>query len=113
MMNKVILFEKPKPNIDISHAATFGELIYLFDSNHRRCSAFNVDLFQETIIKELMELEYDPLQDYICIAGSMLIISLGLVACARIFGDFKVLLFSSTESCYIERVFKECFYHEG
>jgi len=108
-MGRVFFFERPKSNINVDHAATFGEVVYIFGEGRRRCSAFNVDLFQRTLTKELMDREYDPLNDYVCVAGSMLVIAIGLVAVSRVFSDFKVLLFSSTESGYVERLFKEDF----
>lgn len=110
-MSRVILFEKPRQNIDISHAESFGEVHYLFSDERRRCSAFNTDLFQATILKELDRMRYDPEEDYICIAGSMIVIAIGVVAVAKGYGDFKVLLFSSTENSYVERMFREDVYH--
>ena len=104
-MNKVILIEKPKPSIDIKKASSFGEFVYLFNGKDRRCSAFDTIKYQREMLRRLKAAEYDPENDYICVAGSVLILAICLVAISQVYDRFKVLLFSSTESRYVERVF--------
>ena len=104
-MAKVFLIEKTKPNIDITEATNFGELEYLFDQNQRRCSAFDTIKYQREMLRRLDAADFDPDNDYICVAGSVLVLSICLIAIAQRYERFKTLLFSSTESKYIERVF--------
>jgi len=112
MTNKVILFERVKSNLDISSASEFGEITVVFGSGDRRCSAFNTKLYQETLLNRLNELKFERITDYICVAGSVLVISIGLITIAQAYSSFNVLLFSSTESRYVPRRFDLSEIHE-
>jgi len=107
MVPRVIFIEHPRQNINTSSAEKFGEIEYLFDVDSRRCSVFSTEFFQRHIKESLIEINYDPKVDYVCVAGSMVVLAIALVTIAKNYDDFKVLLFSSTENRYIERVFNE------
>jgi len=104
-MPKVILIEKPKANIDTSKAKDFGEIEYLFDNAQKRCSAFDTIKYQRYMLKKLEEINFDPDSDFICATGSVLVLTVCLIAIAQRYDRFKALIFSSTESQYVERIF--------
>ncbi len=104
-MPKVILFEPVRPEIDVSSSEEFGEIVYLFNKHTHRCSAFNSNLFQETVLARLEEVGFNSDEDFICAAGSMLTLTVSLIGIARRYDSFNMLIFSSTEGRYIHRVF--------
>jgi hypothetical protein len=104
-MSRVFIIEQPRSNIDISRAEQFGELVYLFDSNARRCSVFHHHDFGRAILEQLVAANFDYKDDYVCIVGSMLTVAVALIAIAQSFDTFKALLFNSVESEYVERRF--------
>jgi len=107
MSKKVFIIEHPRNNIDVSKAKDFGQIVYLFDKDDRRCSAWDHKKFGRTVLGRLKELDYNPEEDYICIVGAVLIIINSIIAIAQNHETFTVLLFNSIEGVYIPKLFKK------
>jgi len=104
-MAKVFIIEPPRRSINVLKAEEFGNLIYVFESNSRRCSAFQSVEFGKTVLKVLSEKGYDPVVDHICIVGSMLTVAIALVAIAQSCEHVNILLFDSVHGCYVSKHF--------
>jgi len=111
-MCRVFVVEHPKPNLDINSAEEFGELTFIFEPNDRRCSAFHHVSFGRAILDKLESLNYNPNEDYICIVGSILVVSIAMITIAQAYPSFKALLFNSIDSCYVEKQFTKGERHE-
>jgi len=106
-MNKVFIIEHPRNNIDVSKSLAFGKIVYLFNREDRRCSAWDHKRFGRTVLGRLKELDYNPEEDYICIVGAMLIITNSIIAIAQKYETFTILLFNSIEDAYIPKTFRK------
>jgi len=104
-MAKVFIIEHPRNNIDVSKAADFGEIIYLFDKDDRRCSAWDHKRFGRRVLGRLKELGYNPTDDYICVVGAMLIVINSIIAIAQSHEAFTLLMFNSVENAYVSKAF--------
>ena len=105
-MANVYIVEHPRNNIDVSKAKAFGNIKYLFDNDDRRCSAWDTELFGQTILKRLHELKYKSSEDCICIVGAMLIVVNSVVAISQHYKAFNLLLFNSVENKYVLKTYK-------
>lgn len=106
-MIKVFIIEHPRNNIDVSKAANFGEIVYLFGKEDRRCSAWDHKRFGRRVLGRLKELNYNPEEDFICVVGAMLVIINSIIAIAQSQETFKLLLFNSIEDDYVSKLFKK------
>lgn len=100
-MPRVILVERNE-RYDVSSATTFGEILYLCD---RPVNPFNtvgaVELFQE----RLVQMEYDPEVDYLCMTGQSLTVAMLLGVAVKLYGRVRLLMFHAREREYRERFF--------
>jgi hypothetical protein len=91
MMSRVLVIE-PVKNMDVSLAARFGELTYVF--NDRRPSVWT-PLFSRVLIERLKVLEYDPLSDHIVMSGSMMTLIVSAAVIGAEYKRFRALHFNS------------------
>lgn len=102
-MSRVFVIEPPRNGVDVSKAACFGEIQYVFDHTLRRHSVFNVEAYKQDVLHRLEELQYKPDDDYICITGALVVITMTLVALHQRHDSINVLLFSSNNDSYIAK----------
>ena len=107
MSKKVFIIEHPRNNIDVSKAKDFGQIVYLFDRDDRRCSAWDHKKFGREVLSRLKELDYKPEEDYICVVGAMLIVVNSIIAISQNYKVFVMLLFNSVEDTYIPKTFRK------
>lgn len=103
-MPRVFLLEKMKKEVDLSTAEQYGTICYVFREGDRRCSLFDSERFQSMVVDKLQDLEFDPSNDHVCLAGSVVALVLFTTALSRIHPKFSVLLFSSSMNAYVSRV---------
>lgn len=106
-MPKVFIIERPRSNIDVSDALKFGDIVYVFDCNDRRCGVWQITLFGQTVLRRLEFLKFDPKTDYVCVTGAMLTVSIAIIAIAQCYDEFNALLFNSVNNCYVEKRFRK------
>lgn len=104
-MPKVFIIEPPRNNIDVSKATEYGDIVYVFEHDDRRCSIFQCTEFGKTILDNLEVLKYDPDEDYICVVGALLTVTISLIAITQMYETFSLLLFDSVHNEYIKRRF--------
>jgi len=104
-MPKVFVIETLRRNIDLSKANVFGEIVYVFPINSRRCGVFRHIEFGNLVLQRLLDLDFDPKEDYVCIAGAMISIVISIIAISQVYDEFSVLLFNSREDKYIKKHF--------
>lgn len=100
MSAKVFILEST--HLDTSHAAEFGEVMYIFEKDTRRASIWSVE-FQEQIITALDAAGFDAEVDYLACAGHLVPIICCLGAMLRAYGKLNVLLYNSVDRCYVKR----------
>lgn len=104
-MPKVFIIEPPRNNIDVSDARKFGDIVYVFEVDDRRCGVFRHVLFGQTILQRLELHKFDPETDYVCVVGAMLTVSIAIITIAQYYDAFNVLLFNSVDDSYVEKRF--------
>jgi len=109
-MSKVFVIEPPKQFFDMSSAKMFGEIVYIFDHEDRRCSAWDHVKFGQTVLSRLKALDFNNDKDSICIVGSMLTVSISIIAIAQHYSSFNVLLFHSVDDRYVAKRFNKGVY---
>lgn len=105
--SRVLILEKTSDKVDVTPAAEYGELVYVLDRTTRgaqRTSVFDTSRYEEMLLKRLDELRYDPDEDYVCLAGKVICVSVLCALLAREYGAFKALMFDAHESRYVNRV---------
>ncbi len=103
-MKRVFVIEPPR-KLTVDGAREFGEIHYLFNSDTRRSSIFDVLNFTRDILDALTRNEYDPNTDYVCVTGSIITVSLMMAALGAKYKQFQILLFSSQQSKYVSKLF--------
>ena len=104
-MSNVFIIEPPKQYFDLSSTKKFGEIVYVFGHEDRRCSAWDSVKFGRVVLKRLKALDFNNDCDYICIVGSMLTVSISVIAIAQHYSIFNVLLFHSIDNLYVHKQF--------
>ena len=104
-MSEVFIIEPPRHNIDVSKAAKYGEIIYVFNYSDRRCSVWSHVSFGMTVLQRLKELGFDSKNDFICVVGSMVTVVIAFIAIAQHYDEFNVLLFNSIDDAYVQKRF--------
>lgn len=89
-------------SLDISRAARFGEIVYIFRKGMRRRSIWD-DEFKQEVMGALDENEYDPKKDYLLVAGHMVPLVLFISAALRHYTGINVLFYCSTDRDYVSR----------
>ena len=87
----------------LKKAEIFGEIIYI---SNTWFNIFSIDTMIQRINSKLKEIEYNPLDDLICLTGSAQKVALFLAAIASRHTEFIVLIFDNKTNDYKQRVFK-------
>ena len=103
---RVFVIEPVRAQLDISTAEEFGEVIYVFEHDMRRCSVFRHEEFGKAVLRRLQELKFSPDIDCICIVGTMITVVVALIAISQTYDTFNVLLFNATDGTYVHRCFE-------
>lgn len=103
-MARVFLIEEPRANLDVSSAAAFGDLIYLFGPMDRRHSVFNPNAYASDVLAQLAHLQFDYQNDLICVTGSMVPIVLAVLTLAVSYPWLNILFYNASEGQYVARV---------
>jgi len=103
--NKVFILEPVRQSLDVSKAEAYGEIIYIFRSESRRCSVWDHQSFSAAVLSELKILKFNPKTDFICIVGAMLTVTIAVIAITQRYKEFNALLFNSVSSNYVHRKF--------
>lgn len=97
---RVFVVERTKPHVDVTKAAEYGELTYVFpDATH--ASVFDTTAYVAAATERLRD--YDPAIDYFCVAGSLLPVSVVLSILATWHKTINILLFNAMENKYASR----------
>jgi len=102
---RVFVIEPVRAQIDISKADKFGSIEYVFGPKIRRCSVFNHEKFGNAVLQRLVTLNFNHKVDCICVAGSMLTVTVALVAISQVYDEFNVLLFNAPNDVYVIKRF--------
>ena len=100
-MPKVIMLEPT--SLVLKEAEIFGKLVYV---SNTWFNIFSIDTMIQSINSKLKEIEYNPLDDLICLTGSAQKVALFLAAIASRHTEFIVLIVDSRTSKYKQRMFK-------
>jgi hypothetical protein len=98
---RVFCFEPCKN--DISKAADFGEVVYLFGDDSRRPNIWDTEPLQECIDEALRRAGYRPDVDFILFAGGQVPIATLLAVAITLDGGCNVLFYDAAHACYVER----------
>ncbi len=96
-MAKVILFEPV--DYDVAAAATYGEVTYLYRTGEERPSLFD-ERIRGSILMKLLDMGYDPDEDYIAATGSVAKVALMLGVAACRFEHTSILNFDARDRVY-------------
>ena len=106
-MSKVFIIEPPRHQLDISKAKRFGEIVYVFEPNDRRCGVFETERFGNSVLKVLIEKNFNVEEDVICIVGAMLTVIIAVIAIAQQHDSFNLLMYNSVTSDYVKVMFNK------
>lgn len=88
---------------DISDAKRYGQIIAVF--NDRRPSVFDHERFRNQYLDRLIELEFNPNEDYVLFAGTAIPSILCTGFLMEEYGGFTALLFNAATQRYLPRRF--------
>jgi len=97
---RVFFIQSPKPNLDVSGAADFGDIVTLMDN---KVVPFLVHEFAPLTIRTLESYRYDPKKDYICLTGQMMAVSIAVAVAFQRYGTIRLLAFNAVSGDYEER----------
>ena len=103
--SRVFIIEPPRQNIDTSKAKQYGDIVYIFGHDDRRCSVWSHVSFGQTVLQRLEELNFDVEKDFVCIVGAMVTVLIAIVAVAQCYEKFSVLLFNRVDGSYVLKQF--------
>ena len=93
---RVFLAERPR--MDISDARRFGEFVFLLGQH---VSPFKVNALARLLVDSLIEHEFNPKTDYICLTGQALMVPVLLAATYKEYGTLRLLMFDARISEYV------------
>ena len=99
-MARVFIIEPTR--LDTSAAADFGAIRYLFCPGDQRCSIWDEE-FASQVLAKLRLHAYDPLADYLVVAGHTVAVAQCIAICICEFKRLNVLFFSATHRNYVSR----------
>ena len=103
-MPRVILLEPCK--LDVTQAAKWGKLKYIFGQGERRSSIWSED-FKHELVSALKQMDYKPLEDSLIIAGHMVPIAMLVGHLCATYGEIRTLLFNTVDRDYVLRILGE------
>lgn len=102
---RVFVIEHPRNQIDVSKAEEYGDIVFVFDNKDRRCTAWLHVEYGRMILRILKAYSFDPKIDFVCIAGTMLVMTIYIIVVAQYYDEFTVLLFDSRDDKYLQKKF--------
>jgi len=99
-MNRRVFLPTNCDRFDVSLASCYGEMEVLCS---QRLNPFRVDECVEAFSQELDE-KFDPDNDFICMTGQTLLISIALGVAMTKFDRVNVLLYDAISSSYKSRI---------
>jgi len=103
--SRVFVIERPRNQIDVSKAEEYGDIVYVFDNENRRCSAWMHVEYGRMILRRLEACRFDSKIDFVCVAGAMLTVTIYVIVVAQYYDEFKVLFFDSRDDRYLQKTF--------
>jgi threonine dehydrogenase-like Zn-dependent dehydrogenase len=100
---RAFLVEKLRQGFDLSTVKEYAEVDAVFNDGDRRSSLFAVEDFSADVVRQLERKSFDPDLDYLLVAGGTVQVVLTALAVVGRWGRVSLLLFNSTEDCYIPR----------
>lgn len=100
-----ILSPVANASIDVSKAAAFGDITYVFEHNDKRPSVFNHTAYGRAVIERMTTLGFDNQVDYFCCVGSMVSLAVTLVVLSYNNPTLRILLFDATHGEYVIKQF--------
>ena len=104
-MSKVFILEPVRSKLDVSKAREYGEIIYIFQRDARRCSVWDHKNFSLTVLRRLKALGYNYKTDFICVVGAILTVTIAIIALTQKYEEFNALFFNSVSGDYVKRNF--------
>ena len=104
MSRRVILIEKPKPNVNLSDLVSWGKPIYVFGPDDRRPSMFAVEEYMQELASALERIDFDPDADIICMTGNLIQVSFLLTAATQLYGQVALLMYHAGDCKYVRRI---------
>lgn len=99
-MSRVFVAEQTD-RLDLTDTQRFGDIIYLNEGGRR--FGFDPKNIAIALHEALKEHNFNPDEDYICLAGNILIVSVLVSVCVVSYGEAPILVFNSRTSTYNER----------
>lgn len=94
-----VFLTEPNTRYDLKALESYGP-IKLLSKNH--LNPFNTNLCLE-ILKEGLK-DFDSTEDYLCMTGNLLSVSMMMMIAYSMFDTFRVLVFDARTSNYKERI---------
>lgn len=102
---KVFIIEHPRHRVDVSVAEAFGEIVYVFGPNDRRCSVFAHERFGALILDILKKHNFDQDHDSVCVVGAVVMLATAITTIAQNYDKLNLLLFNSVDNSYVKKCF--------
>lgn len=106
-MPRVFLVKEPHDRIDLTTAADFGELRFIFTPDVRRVSVFDVVRFAQHALDRLDAEDFDPNVDAYCMCGKLVEVAMLFGAMIARYGLVRVLIWNASECRYMLRTMNE------
>ena len=97
-----VFVAEPNSRYNLEDAEKFGRVVYL--DTRQELSIFQTDEMLDAIFNRLTEMEYDPDEDFFCLAGHMITVSLVLAALIARYDWVRTLMYDARASVYVERI---------
>ena len=95
---RAILLESTR--VDTSGAEVYGDVVELFDREHRRPTAWLPDEIGLALENRLAEIGYNPNCDMIIVSGSTALLTVAVAWLGCRFGRFDALIFDTRDLIY-------------
>ena len=103
MTSRVFILEHPRRDLDLSSLGEYGEVTYLFNSQRRRASVFEVNSYVLDVQRALEDAGFSE-DDYFAVAGSVINVSLAMIALERVgVSSTQLLMFGASTGKYEAR----------
>lgn len=107
-MPHVFIPEIPSTRFDLSTAELFGDIVYLC----QKLYPFKPEECADSLYNALIDNNYDPETDYICLAGSTLSLCILVSVVVSNFGSVRCLMYDARAKTYCERMLTQIIYDE-
>lgn len=86
---------------DLSSAQTYGDLEVATDE---RLSPLNPETISQILNAKFESMNFDPDQDFVCMSGNVVVLSVMVAVCANRYGIVPMLIFDARNSRYVTRI---------